>query len=417
MKIPAFLRSAALYTAANLLNAVVPILLLPVLTHYLTKEDYGLVSLFQVMIMVILPFAGLNIQGAIEREYFNKRFEFKSYLASGLYILFFSSAMVLVIVIIFRSSISALIEFPEMYLWSIVMYCLCHNLSEVVLSLWRVENKPVLFGLFRIGRTLTDVVISILFVTLLKYGWLGRIEGMVITAVLFSIIAFFILFKKGFVTAAFDLTKVKDIIKFGVPLIPHTLSGVIMIYSDRIFITKMEGLSETGSYAVGFQVAMGISLLQASFNLAWVPWFYEKLELNSDIYKRKIVKFTYLYNLCILMAAIALTLVSPILFKLFIDKDYYDSMQFVFWIALGFAFDGMYKMLVNYIFFVKKTHIISVVTISVAILNLILNYFFITWYGAIGAAKATAVCMLVEFIGIWIISNRLYPMPWFQFKH
>jgi Na+-driven multidrug efflux pump len=71
-------------------------------------------------------------------------------------------------------------------------------------------------------------------------------------------------------------------------------------------------------------------------------------------------------------------------------------------------------MVVNYIFFIKKTHLISIITFSTAALNLVLNYFFITLYGSVGAAKATALCMFIEFVAVWMLANKLYPMPWFK---
>jgi O-antigen/teichoic acid export membrane protein len=283
-----------------------------------------------------------------------------------------------------------------------------------MLVVWRVNDRPSAYGLFRLTRTIVEIGLSVFFVTAASKGWIGRVEGMVIAAFVFGGLAFFFLFRNNLISLKWDSSYIKDILKFGAPLIPHTLSGVIMVYSDRIFIAKMVGLSDTGSYAVGYQVAMAISLLQSSFNLAWVPWFYGKLSSNDDKTKHQIVKITYWYFLIILICALGLTLISPILFNIFINKSYHDSIQFVFWIALGFAFDGMYKMVVNYIFYLKKTYIISIATFSTAALNLILNYFFIRAYGPLGAAKATTVSMLIEFVIIWMISNSLYPMPWFS---
>jgi Na+-driven multidrug efflux pump len=45
-------------------------------------------------------------------------------------------------------------------------------------------------------------------------------------------------------------------------------------------------------------------------------------------------------------------------------------------------------------------------------INVILNYFFIKANGAIGAAQATIVTFLIIFILTWILSARVYKMPW-----
>ena len=412
LKLPTIAESAVKYTAANFLNAVVPILLLPFLTSYLSKEDYGLVSLFQVFVMIILPCAGFNGQAAVEREYFNANKEFSTYVSNSIFLVFLSGSFILLIGIIFNQQLSRYTDFPAEYLWVVPVYCIFHNACEILLSVWRLHNKATYYGLFRIGRTLLEVFASIYLVTRLTNGWFGRVEGMLLAAALFAILAIIFLKQMRFLVLKWKTEYVRDILKFGIPLIPHILGGVVMVYSDRLFITKMVGLSETGSYTVGYQVAMAIALLQSSFNLAWVPWFYSKLNLNSATVNRKIVKITYWYCLIILSCALLLTLVSPLIFHIFVNKLYHDSIQFVFWIALGFAFDGMYKMMVNYIFYIKKTYIISLITFLTAILNLGLNYSFILEYGAVGAAKATALCMFFEFIVVWWISNRIFPMPW-----
>jgi O-antigen/teichoic acid export membrane protein len=414
IKIPRFASSAFKYTAANFLNAIVPVLLLPVLTAYLSKEDYGLVSLFQVMTMTMLPFIGLNSQSALEREYFNARHDFSLYATQCILLVLASGATALVLTVIFSTTLSKLTDFPYSFLWSVPVYCLCNNLCEILLSIWRVKDHPSYYGAFRVCRTLIEISISVFLVTVINAGWKGRVEAMVVTVILFSFLAIFFISKTQKLSFKWVGGYVKDIVKFGAPLIPHTLGGVIMIYSDRVFITKMTGLANTGSYTVGYQVAMAIYLLQTSFNQAWVPWLYSKLEIPSVDMKQKIVRITYLYFVIITICALLLTLASPIIFKIFVNKSYHDSIQFVFWIALGFAFDGMYKMVVNYIFFLRKTYIISIATFGTAALNVVLNYFFIQAYGPIGAAKATTLSMLVEFVVIWVVSHKLYPMPWFN---
>ena len=414
MNIPSFFRSAFIYTSSNLINALIPILLLPFLTAYLSKEDYGIVALFQVMVMILLPFVGFSASAAIERGYYENR-DFPPYVTNGIYLVGITGGAFLLAALVFNRFLGGLTDFPAEYFWTIPLYCICQNASEIVLSYWRLKNQAVQYGMFRIGRTILEVGLSITLVAVYSKGWIGRMDAMAVSMGLFSILALLVLYKKNLLAGGARKKDIQGIARFGAPLIPHVLGGIIMVYSDRIFITKMVGLAETGSYTVGYQVAMAISLLQSSFNLAWVPWFYSKLNQNDETIKLKIVKFTYLYNVLILMCAIGLTLVAPLIFKVFINKNYNDSIQFVWWVALGFAFDGMYKMKVSYLFYLKKTHIVSVVTFGVAILNLILNYFLIKSFGAIGAAQATAICLFCEYVIIWMVSARMYKMPWLYF--
>ncbi|MEO7523511.1 MAG: polysaccharide biosynthesis C-terminal domain-containing protein, partial [Ferruginibacter sp.] len=69
------------------------------------------------------------------------------------------------------------------------------------------------------------------------------------------------------------------------------------------------------------------------------------------------------------------------------------------------------------LFFTKKTKYFMLVSFLNIVLNLILNYVFVTTIGAVGAAIASVISMAVFTILIVILSNRLLPMPWkYAFK-
>ncbi|MCV5446120.1 oligosaccharide flippase family protein, partial [Escherichia coli] len=45
-----FLKNSSIYLAANILNAAIPFILIPILTRYLTIEEYGQIAMFQMLI-------------------------------------------------------------------------------------------------------------------------------------------------------------------------------------------------------------------------------------------------------------------------------------------------------------------------------------------------------------------------------
>ncbi len=158
---------------------------------------------------------------------------------------------------------------------------------------------------------------------------------------------------------------------------------------------------------------MVISLIQNSFNLAWVPWLFAQLKDGSFNKKKKIVRFTYLYFIFMIICALVLFYTKDLIFSI-LGKDFNGASQFVLWIALAFAFNGMYKMIVNYLFYSKDTKIIAVMTIITALLNVGLNYVLINKFGIIGAAQATCIAFFIQFILVFFISVRKFPMPWFS---
>ena len=199
-------------------------------------------------------------------------------------------------------------------------------------------------------------------------------------------------------------------------MIPHALSGSIISMTDRFFITSMVGLAATGVYTVGYQVGSIVNILAISFNNAYVPWLYERLKKNENTTKSKIVKFTYVYFVVIALIAISLGIIAPYALKVFLGKSFNESSIYVIWVALGYAFNGMYLMVVNYIFYAQKTKYLAIVTFLTAVINIILNYFFIRENGAIGAAQATTITFSIKFLVVWILSNKVQKMPWNLFN-
>lgn len=383
------------------------------MTRYLTPTDYGIVATFDVLLAVMVVFVGLSMQGAINVNYFKlKKEELREYIGNVFFILFSNFVLIFIIVFFLKTYISNMIKFPVKWIPIVIAIALCQSIFTINLRLWQVEQKSLPYGLFQISRTILNVILSLIFIVALVWGWQGRLLGVVITSIVFGLLSIFVIYKRGYIKISFNKKYIKDALFFGVPLIPHALGGWIMTSIDRFFINSMVGVAATGLYSVGYSVGMIIGLLAHSFNLAWSPFLYEKLKENNYLTKVKIVKFTYLYDAGIIFLALSLSFIAPYFLKFFVSKDFYYAYKYVLWIALGYAFNGMYFMVVNYIFYIKKTYILAWVTFSSASINIVLNYFFIKANGAIGAAQATTITFFICFVLTWILSARVYKMPW-----
>jgi O-antigen/teichoic acid export membrane protein len=422
MKIMEFINSklvlsAAIYTISNLINKAIPFLLLPILTRFLSPEDYGIVSMFGVLVSFIIPFTGLNVHGAISRMYYEQEsIDIKEYITNCIYVLLFSSSIVAIVFMVSSKLIERITSVPYEILWIVILVSISQFITTIVLTLWQVQVKPLKFGIFQISQTLLNMILSILFVVFIGLTWKGSIYAQVISVSIFAIIGLAILKKNDWLKNKINLSYIKHALSFGLPLVPHTLGGVIMTMTDRVFITNMVGIDATGIYTVGYQVGMLISLLATSFNQAYVPWLYSKLKENIYNTKVKIVKFTYIYNIAIFLLAILLSIVAPKFLSFFVGDKFDNASIYVTWVALGYAFNGMYLMVTNYIFYAQKTSYLATVTFITAIINIPLNYIMIKNFGAVGAAQATTMIYFIKFILTWILSSVTYKMPWNIFK-
>jgi O-antigen/teichoic acid export membrane protein len=72
----------------------------------------------------------------------------------------------------------------------------------------------------------------------------------------------------------------------------------------------------------------------------------------------------------------------------------------------------MYYMVANYIFYAGATHMLAWITFATAVANVAFNYVLIKMHGAVGAAQASALALFTSFVLTWMLSARVYRMPW-----
>jgi O-antigen/teichoic acid export membrane protein len=244
-------------------------------------------------------------------------------------------------------------------------------------------------------------------------NWQGRIQGAVIANIIFFVIGIYILIKKNWIKKGVNKIFIKKALSFSLPLVPHALGGWTISITDRVLITNLAGLDSTGVYVVGAQIGMLILIIQDAFNRAWVPWLFERLKKNDHQQKITIVKITYFYNAVLIILALLIAIISPWLLSFLVGKNFITATDYILWIAIGYAFNGMYKMVANYIFYAKKTHILAWLTFFTAISNIIISYLLIIKNGPVGAAQGTMFAFFMTFLLTWILSAKVYDMPWF----
>ena len=117
-RIAGLFTGSSLYLISNIANAMVPFLLLPLLTRYLAPEEYGLVSIFQALTTGLLAFVGLNTVGAAVRHYYDvdSKAQLASYVGGCFKILAISALAVLGVMLVLRKPAVDLAGLPSEWL-------------------------------------------------------------------------------------------------------------------------------------------------------------------------------------------------------------------------------------------------------------------------------------------------------------
>lgn len=403
------------YLISNIINASIPFLLLPILTRYLTPEEYGQVAMFQVLTAGLLGFVGFNTVGAAARKYFDKcnRNEIKIYNFNCFYVLFFSSLFLFFLILIFGGDIAEKLSIPYQWLHFALVFSIATFFIQFRLTQWQIRESSKSYALLQVSYSLVNFMFSLFFVAFLMKGGEGRVLSIVISALIMAAFSYCYLMKsRVMIISKLNVKYIKESLSFGLPLVPHVFGMFLLSSIDRVFITKDIGLKEAGIYMIAFQLSLGLQVVFDAINKAYTPYLYKKLKENSKQEKLKIVRATYAYFIALMFLAMLGFLLGPLFITLISTKEYYQAKDVIGFLILGQVFNGMYLMVTNYVFYSKDTLQLSLVTITSGLINIALLIVFIPLYELQGAAYAFCISTCIRFVLTWLLACYKVDMPW-----
>lgn len=414
-----FISGAGVYLVSNILNAVIPFILLPILTRYLNPSEYGEVAMFQTLLGALGAFIGVTFVGAANRKFYDAHLdktEMADFVGACIQLTIIFSSFVFLVLFIFQDKFSEWLSLEPSYILFAVVVSFCMVIINLRLGQWQIRKKAFKYGVLQISQSLFNMLLSLLLVVVLLKGAEGRIDAQIFTSLIFVVIALLLL-KKDNLLNIFTWRKdhLSEVLKFGVPLMPHIAGGFLLTTVDRIVINREIGLAEAGIYMVAVQLTAAIGIIFDAINKAYVPWLFERLTADQLHEKQKIVKLTYVWFGLIIAGVMLSFWVGPPIVVLIAGEQYAEAGKVVGWLALGQGFQGMYLMVTNYVFYSKRTGLLSAASISSGVLNLVLLILLVRVFGLEGAAIAFATSMGIRFLLTWWIAQKRHPMPWFSF--
>lgn len=402
------------YTGVNILSAAVPFLLLPILTIYLQPSDYGLLSLIQLLMAVSLPIVLMNTQGLLTIEYSKlQRQEFQALVSTIIWLPVFGFLFLEFLFYTLEVYIIQYFHIPAKYIYYVPFFVLLQVVPTIIAIIFQAKKEAISFGKYKISLTLLNVFLSLLFVIYFSAGWEGRLIGIVSSYAIFSVIGLLILYKLELLLFKLNLAFIKSSLKFGIPLIPHSIAGVFLVMSDRVFLANMLGTESVGIYSVSFQIASALSIVMTSINQAWAPSLFERLN-NSPTHLDKIMIIREIYKIMFSMVVFTAVFIFiiPFIYNIFVDIAYHEGKNLSILISIALLLQGFYFMITNFIFYTKKTYLLSYITTFSVFIIFLLNYFLIKLFGIYGSAYAMILSWTLFFVITFIIANKVYKMPW-----
>lgn len=394
-------KNIGLYTILNLFNAIIPFLLIPFFTKELSKEEYGIIDMFNTSSLILMPLVGLNIGASVIRFYYDKDINVRKLLSTSINFTFISSFVVIAL-FIFITFISDLWNIYILIALLALGYACFSQISEILLSYFRAIENPRAFGIFRISKTFTDFGISVFIILHIYSGWESRVFSAVMISFLFSLVTLiFLLRKELYSYSVFDKDLLKECLLYSSPLIIHSISGYLMSYGDRYLILKYFDIGQVGVYGVASQIGLLMAFVSNSLNQAWTPHMFKVLSSSNVVAIKKMLRLNYFFCLFFALMGVFIYLMIPFIYKYVINGNYVLDFKIVGVIVLGYCFNSFYKIFVNIMFYFKKSSLLSLYMLLCAILNFILAWYLLPILGLLGSAIASCSTFVIQFVLVY----------------
>lgn len=403
--------NASIYLFGNLIQKALGFLLIPLYTRFLTPSDYGMTGIAISVGSVVTIAFGLGIPGSIARlyyEYNDSEERIKEFISSHFLFLAGSIAILVALLSFFGGWVwdrwlGSQIPFSP-YIQIVLWTSYADILIQVPLSMYRAQQKSKQFIIAQVANFLLSVLLAILFVGILKQGAKGQLIGSLCGSATIALwLTGAVARQSGF--RFFNPRMIWESLIYGAPLVLHSLSGWIMNFADRLLLETRISLAEIGYYTLGYQMGMIMSVLVTSINLAYTPFYFELFKKeqnpNSTITIICNIYLAVIGSICLVMVLFVneiIGLVAP--------PHYEKAVIYAPIVLLSYLFNGYYYMLSVPLFYHKKTHIIPIITISSAILNILLNLWWIPIWGPMGSAWATLVVFVLSAVLAYFLGRK-----------
>mgnify|MGYP003165842388 CR=1 FL=1 len=284
----------------------------------------------------------------------------------------------------------------------LILLCMLQSMSSAIIE----DYSYYLMMKFNYKFRTMSVVLSVLAMLYVfnTNRYLGRVIPTAIVTLFFGIFLVFLSIRRsGFV---FNIEFLKHGLKISTPLILHGIALNILSQSDRTMITWLADASQTGIYSLIYNFSMIATVITTSLDGVWVPWFTK--QMSNKGYK-EINKVAVDYVNLMTYAMCCLIMVAPEVVKILASKPYWEGIVIIPPVVLSNYIIFVYTMYVNVEHYYKKTVRISLYTAVAAVINLVLNYIFIPYFGYVAAAYTTIVSYVVALILHTSYAKKLRP--------
>lgn len=368
------------------------LIVLPILTTYLTTDEYGTYDLVISFASLLIPVLTLQIQQAVFRYLLTSMDgkEKTEYVTTSLCYVLVSSLIILPLVYL----ILELMGGGGLSSFLICLLFLSETLYNLLGQIIRGLGFNLKYSISVIVYAFVNMLFTVAIVAALKSGLYGVIISLVLgygCADIYMMVASGML---RYINVKHIEKKIlKELLSFSAPIVPSSIALWIVNLSDRMVIIHFLGASANGIYAVANKIPTLYNTAYSVFNLAWTETASRvsddgnPAEYYSGLFK---ALFNFLIGTMLILIAC-----TPIIFKLLVKGEYGAAIYQVPILYFGVFFNSFVNFYSGIYIALKRTKQVGISSAMGAILNIAINLIMVKKFGLYAASVSTALSFMV----------------------
>lgn len=217
----------------------------------------------------------------------------------------------------------------------------------------------------------------------------------------------------------FDKKSLKQMALYGILIALGGIGENLFRFADRIMLAGQEGLRESAIFMLATFIVMTMDIPKKALSQISIPLLSEAIARKDTEKMKELYQKTALHQF--LAGAFVFLGIWLCIDEIFLllpkGKIYAEGKWIVFVLGLTTLFNLSTGLRGELILYSNKFYFASIFSFFSAILNILLNYWLIKWYGVEGAALATAMATSLMVLTHLVFVYKIHRIQPFQPKH
>jgi len=365
------------YIVSDLLVKALPFFLIPIITRYLSVEEYGEVALAQTLIEVCTIALIFGSHHYYRYEFFKGNLNKEHLFFVPIRVAFFN------FIFIFLFTLLLFFISGSSKFWYLLLpfAALFQTVISLFICKFQTIEKPIAVGLTNFSQAFIAFIFTVLLLSI-GLGIDGRVFAIIFTPVLIGSLALgYTLYQSDLKQFRASFPLFKRGMKFGAKAFPSSISWWLRSGMDRVLLQYMVGVAAVGVFSIAVQFSLVITVIAGAINNAIMPSIFKNV---ND--KKYILVFKMIVSAVAIVTLFAccLILVSPILIDVILPNEYQMVGDFFTPLIIASILHASFLFLSNILVAENMVAKLSAISIFSAIFHLIISVFMINLFGLKG---------------------------------